>query len=56
MITPNFVTSTDQTTDMFTKPDGPSLLKSSLIKLGIIDIFTPTWAEVLEIGNILGYS
>ncbi|GFZ18481.1 transmembrane Fragile-X-F-associated protein [Actinidia rufa] len=32
MITPSFVTSADQTADMFTKPVGPSLLKSSLIK------------------------
>ena len=42
MITPSFVTSADQTADMFTKPVGPSLLKSSLIKLGLIDIFAPT--------------
>ena len=41
MITPSFVTSADQTADMFIKPVGPSLLKSPLIKLDLIDIFTP---------------
>ncbi|GFY84507.1 hypothetical protein Acr_03g0012810 [Actinidia rufa] len=32
----------DETVDMFTKLVGPSLLKSSLIKLGLIDILAPT--------------
>ena len=41
MITPSFVTSFDQTVDIFTKHVGPSLLKSSLIKLGLVDIFAP---------------
>ena len=42
IIVPEFVPSTDQTADMFTKSVGPSLLKSSLVKLGLIDIFSPT--------------
>ncbi|GFS33074.1 hypothetical protein Acr_00g0026190 [Actinidia rufa] len=39
VITPSFVPSYAQTTDMFTKSIGPSLLKSSLVKLGLVDIF-----------------
>ncbi|GFY83186.1 hypothetical protein Acr_02g0014260 [Actinidia rufa] len=39
VITPSFVPSYAQTADMFTKSIGPSLLKSSLVKLGLIDIF-----------------
>ena len=38
-ITPSFVSSSAQTADMFTKSIGPSLLKSSLVKLGLVDIF-----------------
>ncbi|PSS33155.1 Endonuclease, partial [Actinidia chinensis var. chinensis] len=34
VITPSFVSSSAQTADMFTKSIGPSLLKSSLVKLG----------------------
>ena len=41
MITPSFVTYVDQTANMFTKPVDHSLLKSSLIKLDLIDIFAP---------------
>ena len=40
VITPSFVPSSTQTADMFTKSIGPSLLKSSLVKLGLVDIFT----------------
>ncbi|GFY95374.1 hypothetical protein Acr_10g0007590 [Actinidia rufa] len=39
VITPSFVPSSAQTADMFTKSIGPSLLKSSLVKLGLVDIF-----------------
>ncbi|GFY92444.1 hypothetical protein Acr_08g0008400 [Actinidia rufa] len=39
VITPSFVPSFAQTADMFTKSIGPSLLKSSLVKLGLVDIF-----------------
>ncbi|GFS42288.1 hypothetical protein Acr_00g0079060 [Actinidia rufa] len=39
VITPNFVSSSAQTADMFTKSIGPSLLKSSLIKLVLVNIF-----------------
>ncbi|GFZ15830.1 hypothetical protein Acr_25g0002390 [Actinidia rufa] len=39
VITPSFVPSYAQTADMFTKSIGPSLLKSSLVKLGLVDIF-----------------
>ena len=42
IIVPEFVSSSNQTADMFTKSVGPSLLKSSLIKLGLIDIFAPS--------------
>ena len=31
-----------QSTDMFTKSIGPGTLQSSLRKLGLVDIFTPT--------------
>ncbi|GFZ11367.1 hypothetical protein Acr_22g0007650 [Actinidia rufa] len=41
VITLSFVTSADQTANMFTKLVGPSLLKSSPIKLGLVDIFAP---------------
>ncbi|GFY96557.1 hypothetical protein Acr_11g0008630 [Actinidia rufa] len=39
VITPSFVPSSAQTADMFTKSIGPSLLKSSLVKWGLVDIF-----------------
>ncbi|GFZ05939.1 hypothetical protein Acr_18g0001090 [Actinidia rufa] len=39
VITPSFVPSSAQTADMFTKSIGPSLSKSSLVKLGLVDIF-----------------
>jgi hypothetical protein len=42
IIVPSFVPSSDQTADVFTKPVGPSLLQSSIVKLGLIDIFAPT--------------
>jgi hypothetical protein len=35
IIIPSFVSSLEQTTDLFTKPVGPSLLQSSIIKLGL---------------------
>lgn len=38
-IIPTFVPSSEQTADVFTKSVGPSLLKSSIAKLGLIDIF-----------------
>uniref|UniRef100_A0A2N9J940 Integrase catalytic domain-containing protein n=1 Tax=Fagus sylvatica TaxID=28930 RepID=A0A2N9J940_FAGSY len=41
IITPSFVSSSEQTADVFTKPVGPSLLQSSIVKLGLIDIFAP---------------
>jgi hypothetical protein len=41
IIVPSFVPSSDQTADVLTKPVGPSLLQSSIIKLGLIDIFAP---------------
>ena len=34
IISPSFVRSPDQTADVFTKSVGPSLLKSSMVKLG----------------------
>ena len=36
-----FMRSPDQTTDIITKFVGPSLLKSSIVKLGLINAFTP---------------
>ena len=42
VINPSFVPSSNQTADMFTKSVGPSLLKSSLGQLGLVDIFAPT--------------
>jgi hypothetical protein len=39
IIIPSFVPSSEQTVDVFTKPVGPSLLQSSIVKLGLIDIF-----------------
>ncbi|GFZ21735.1 hypothetical protein Acr_29g0008970 [Actinidia rufa] len=39
VITPSFVPSSAQTADMFTKSIGLSLLKSHLVKLGLVDIF-----------------
>uniref|UniRef100_A0A2N9IQ13 Integrase catalytic domain-containing protein n=1 Tax=Fagus sylvatica TaxID=28930 RepID=A0A2N9IQ13_FAGSY len=42
IIVPSFVPSSDQTADVLTKPVGPSLLQSSIVKLGLIDIFAPT--------------
>ena len=41
IIIPSFVPSLEQTADLFTKPVGPSLLQSSIVKLGLIDIFAP---------------
>jgi hypothetical protein len=42
IIVPSFVPSSDQTADVFTKLVGPSLLQSSIVKLGLIDSFAPT--------------
>ena len=42
IIIPSFVPSSEQTADVFTKPVGPSLLQSSIVKLGLIDIFAST--------------
>uniref|UniRef100_A0A2N9ED05 Integrase catalytic domain-containing protein n=1 Tax=Fagus sylvatica TaxID=28930 RepID=A0A2N9ED05_FAGSY len=42
IIIPSFVPSSEQTVDVFTKPVGPSLLQSSIVKLGLIDIFAST--------------
>ncbi|GMP67465.1 hypothetical protein CsSME_00027444 [Camellia sinensis var. sinensis] len=42
IVCPSFVPSFDQTTDIFTKSVGPSLLRSSIVKLGLVDIFDPT--------------
>ena len=39
IITPSFIPSSEQTVDVFTKPVGPSLFQSSIVKLGLIDIF-----------------
>ena len=41
IIIPSFVPSSEQITDVFTKPVGHSLLQSSIVKLGLIDIFAP---------------
>uniref|UniRef100_A0A2N9F1J7 Reverse transcriptase Ty1/copia-type domain-containing protein n=1 Tax=Fagus sylvatica TaxID=28930 RepID=A0A2N9F1J7_FAGSY len=41
IIIPSFVPSSEQIADVFTKPVGPSLLQSSIVKLGLIDIFAP---------------
>jgi len=41
IITTNFVPSSELTANMFTKSIGPSLLKNSLVKLGLFDIFAP---------------
>ena len=41
VITPCFVPSSEQTADMFTKSVGPSLLKSSFVKLSLTDVFAP---------------
>jgi hypothetical protein len=41
IITPSFIASSEQTADVFIKPVGPSLLQSSIVKLGLIDIFAP---------------
>jgi hypothetical protein len=41
IIIPSFVPSSEQTADVFTKPVGPSLLQSSIVKLGLTDIFAP---------------
>ena len=41
VIIPQFVPSSEQTADMFTKAVGPSLLKTSLVKLGLLNVFAP---------------
>ena len=41
VIVPNFVPSSDQTADMFTKSIRPTLLQSSLGKLGLVNVFAP---------------
>ena len=41
VIVPSFVRSSDQTVDVFTKSVGPTLLDSSLGKLGLIHVFAP---------------
>lgn len=40
-MTPSFVPSSEQTADIFTKSVGPTLLQSSIVKLGMVDIFAP---------------
>ena len=42
IIVPSFVSSSNQTADIFTKSVGPTLLQSSIGKLGLINIFAPT--------------
>ena len=42
IIVPSFIPSSDQTADVLTEPVGPSLLQSSIVKLGLIDIFAST--------------
>uniref|UniRef100_A0A2N9I5S8 Uncharacterized protein n=1 Tax=Fagus sylvatica TaxID=28930 RepID=A0A2N9I5S8_FAGSY len=39
IIVPSFVPSSDQTADVLTKPVGPSLLQSSIVKLEILELF-----------------
>ena len=41
VISPSFVSSREQASDMFTKSVGPGLLQSSLHKLGLVDVFAP---------------
>ena len=41
IISPQFVPSSEQTADMFTKSVRPSLLKVSLVKLGLVNVFAP---------------
>ena len=41
IISPCFVRSPDQTADVFTKSVGPSVLKSAIVKLSLINVFTP---------------
>ena len=41
IIISSFVPSSEQIADVFTKPIGPCLLQSSIVKLGLIDIFAP---------------
>ena len=55
VISPVFVSSHEQTSDMFTKSISPIPLQSSLRKLGLVDIFAPTLGGVLELGNIFSY-
>ena len=50
----SFVRSSNQTTDVFTKSVGPTLIQSSLGKLGLVNVFTPTWGGALEFGNNYG--
>ncbi|GMP87814.1 hypothetical protein CsSME_00040035 [Camellia sinensis var. sinensis] len=39
IVCPSFVPSSDKTADIFTKSVGSSLLRSSIDKLGLVDIF-----------------
>ena len=41
VIVPSFVRSSNQTADVFTKSVGPTLVQSSLGKLGLVDVFAP---------------
>lgn len=41
IVTPSFVPSSEQSADVFTKSVGPSLLQSSISKLGLVDIYAP---------------
>ena len=52
VITPSFVSSSTQIVDMFPKSIGPSLLKSSLVKLGLID-FLPQLDGSVGIGRFV---
>ncbi|KAL5713922.1 hypothetical protein ACHQM5_015954 [Ranunculus cassubicifolius] len=41
IVSPSFVRTKAQIADTLTKPVGPSELRSSLVKLGLLDIFAP---------------
>ena len=41
VISPSFASSLEQLADMFTKSVGPTLLQSSIVKLGLVNIFEP---------------
>lgn len=41
-IVPSYISTSSQLADLFTKPLGRTLLRSFLVKLGVLDIHTPT--------------